>query len=51
MREAGLWIEFDPVGVVIIAHVKLNYPSLPKPFILLYLWNGDGSITEGDVNR
>jgi hypothetical protein len=48
-RELGLWIELDPVGVVIIRHIKLNYPSLSKPLILLYLWNGAGSIAEGDV--
>jgi hypothetical protein len=50
-RKSGLGVKLDPVRIVVIRHSKLNYPSLPKPFALLYLRNGNGSITEGDVNR
>jgi hypothetical protein len=50
-REAGLGIEFNPVGVMIIGHLELNYP-LSINYSCLYIW---GMVTEvslkGDISR
>jgi hypothetical protein len=50
-RETGLGIELHPVRIVVVRHIKLNYPLLSKPPILLYLRNGTGGITKGDVSQ
>jgi hypothetical protein len=46
-----LGIEFNPVGMVIVGHVKLNYP-LSLDYSCLYIW---GIVTEvslkGEVSR
>jgi CobQ-like glutamine amidotransferase family enzyme len=41
-RETRLGEEFDPVGVVVIGHVSLNYPT-PSNNSHLYTW---GIVTE-----
>jgi hypothetical protein len=46
MGEARLRVELDPVGVMEISHLKLNYHLLSNNTSPLYLWNGVGSIAK-----
>jgi hypothetical protein len=46
-----LGIEFDPVGVVIVGHIKLNYP-LSFNYSRLYIWGTAMEVSlKGEVSR
>jgi hypothetical protein len=43
-REQRLFVEGNPVDVMVIGHGLLNYPTPPHQPVPLYWWNSNRSI-------